>query len=106
MSEIQSRPSGSRGRGSFRGGRGGFRGSRGGSKTHKSEDQENIPPVLVEDSGEVGELKKQYGSKVSTLRELFPEWSDEDLVYALKETDGDLESAIDRMTSGQTAPTF
>ena len=92
---------GSRGRGSFRGGRGGYRGGRGGSKTHKSEDQENIPPSSVAEQGEVGELIKQYGDKVSTLRELFPDWSDEDLVYALKETDGDLESAIDRMSSGQ-----
>ncbi len=100
MSETQSRPSGSRGRGSFRGGRGGFRGGRAGSKTHKSEDQENIPPTM-EDEGEVGELKKQYGSKISTLKEMFPGWSDQDLVYALKETDGDLESAIDRMSSGR-----
>jgi hypothetical protein len=101
MSEVQSRPTGSRGRGSFRGGRGGFRGGRGGSKPHKSEDQENVPPSSVAEQGEIGELKKQYGSKVSTLRELFPDWSDEDLVYALKETEGDLESAIDRMSSGQ-----
>jgi CUE domain len=101
MSEAQSRPTGSRGRGAFRGGRGGFRGSRGGSKPHKTEDQENVPPSSLVDQGEVGELKKQYGSKVSTLRELFPDWSDEDLVYALKETDGDLESAIDRMSSGR-----
>jgi hypothetical protein len=101
MSEVQSRPTGSRGRGSFRGGRGGFRGGRGGSKPHKSEDQENVPPSSAAEQGEIGELKKQYGSKVSTLRELFPDWSDEDLVYALKETEGDLESAIDRMSSGQ-----
>ena len=100
MSEVQSRPAGSRGRGSFRGGRGGFRGGRGGSKPHKSEDQENILPSSPPEQGEIGELKKQYGSKVSTLRELFPDWSDEDLVYALKETEGDLESAIDRMSSG------
>ena len=65
------------------------------------EDQENVPPFSVVEQGEIGDLKKQYGSKVSTLRELFPDWSDEDLVYALKETDGDLESAIDRMSSGQ-----
>lgn len=100
MSEPQSRPSGHRGRGSYRGGRGGFRGGRPGNKSHKSDDQENIPPP-VEEQGEIGELKKQFGSDLSTLRELFPEWSDEDLVYALKETDGDLESAIDRMSSGQ-----
>jgi hypothetical protein len=100
MSDVQSRPTGSRGRGSFRGGRGGFRGGRGGNKTHKSEDQENVSSLSVAEQGEVGELKKQYGSKVLTLRELFRDWSDEDLVYALKETDGDLESAIDRMSSG------
>lgn len=100
MSEVQPRSSGSRGRGSFRGGRGGFRGGRGGSKAYRSEDQENVPPPAIEEAGEVGDLKKLYGSKVPTLRELFPDWSDEDLVYALKETDGDLEGAIDRMSSG------
>lgn len=101
MSEVQSRPSGSRGRGGYRGGRGGYRGARVGSKSHtKSDDQENSAPSEPEEQGEVGELKKKYGDRVSTLRELCDGWSDEDLVYALKETNGDANLAFDRIQSG------
>jgi hypothetical protein len=100
MSEVQSRPSGTRGRGGYRGGRGGYRGTRVSSKSHtKSDDQENFPSE-PEDQGEVGELKKKYGDRVSALRELCEGWSDEDLVYALKETNGDANMAFDRISGG------
>lgn len=103
MSEVQSRPSGSRGRGGYRGGRGGYRGTRVTSKSHsKSDDQENFPASAPEDQGEVGELKKKYGERVSTLRELCEGWSDEDLVYALKETNGDANLAFDRISGGRS----
>jgi hypothetical protein len=46
-------------------------------------------------------LKKQYGSKVSTIKEMFPGWTDEDVVFALQETDGDLETTVDRITDGK-----
>jgi CUE domain len=98
MSEVQSRHTAPRGRGSQRGGRGGFRGGRGASKNTKS-DAENVPPSS-EDQGEIGELKMRHGSKVSTVRELFPDWTDEDVVFALEETGGDLESTIERITNG------
>jgi CUE domain len=98
MSEVQPRPSAPRGRGSHRGGRGGFRGGRGSNKDSKR-DAENIPPSL-EDEGEIGELKTKHGSKVSTVRELFPDWTDEDAVFALEETGGDLESTIEKITNG------
>lgn len=98
MSEVQSRPTAPRGRGSYRGGRGGFRGGRVASKNTKS-DSENVPPSF-EDQGELGELKMRHGSKVSTVRELFPDWTDEDVVFALEETGGDLESTIERITNG------
>jgi CUE domain len=98
MSEVQARPTAPRGRGSHRGGRGGFRGGRGASKNTKS-DAENVPPPF-EDQGEIGGLRMKHGSKVSTVRELFPDWTDEDVVFALEETDGDLESTIERITSG------
>jgi hypothetical protein len=104
MSEAQSRPSGSRGRGGYRGGRGGYRGTRVGSKNHtKSDDQENFPLSEPEEQGEVGELKKKYGDRVTTLRELCDGWSDEDLVYALKETNGDANLAFDRISSGMAS---
>jgi hypothetical protein len=101
MSEVQSRPTAPRGRATHRGGRGGFRGGRGASKNMRS-DSENTPPSS-EDQGELGELKMKHGNKVSTVRELFPDWTDEDVVFALEETGGDLESTIERITTGITS---
>ena len=34
------------------------------------------------------------------LKDVFSDWSDEDLVFALEDADGDLEQAIDRITEG------
>lgn len=104
MSEVQSgRPSAPRGRGSARGGRGGYssRGGRGGIRNPKSDNQENLQPTSFEDEGEIGELKKKYASKVSTIKELFPDWTGEDIVFALDSTDGDLEGTIERITEGR-----
>jgi len=104
MSEVQSRPSAPRGRSSARGGRAGFgsRSGRGGRGHATNGDKaENNPPTTIEDDGEVSQLKKQYGSKVSTIKEMFPDWTDEDTVFALQETDGDLETTVERITDGK-----
>jgi len=62
--------------------------------SHLSEMKKNHPDT------DLKKLKSQYGPKLSTLRELFAGWSDDDLIFALKEADGDLELAIDRISSG------
>ncbi|KAH6678056.1 hypothetical protein B0J14DRAFT_687917 [Halenospora varia] len=103
MSAVDSRPAAPRGRGSARGGRGGFssRGGRGGrSHATNGDKAEHTAPISIEDEGEVGQLKRQYGSKVSTIKEMFPDWTDEDIVFALQETDGDLETTVGRITDG------
>jgi hypothetical protein len=104
MSEVQSRPAAPRGRGSARGGRGGFssRGGRGGRghATNGDKAEATLAPS-IEDEGEVGQLKRMYGTKVSTIKEMFPDWTDEDVVFALQETDGDLETTVDRITDGK-----
>lgn len=102
MSEVESRPVASRGRGSARGGRGGHssRGGRGGARTTKPDSQEVVQQPSVEDEGEIGQLKKKHSSSLSTIKELFPDWTDEDLVFALEDADGDLEVAIERITEG------
>jgi hypothetical protein len=104
MSEVQSRPAAPRGRGSARGGRGGFssRGARGGrGHATNGDKKDHTAATSIEDEGEVGQLKKQYGSKVTTIKEMFPDWTDEDVVFALQETDGDLETTVDRITDGK-----
>ena len=104
MSEVRSRPSGPRGRGSGRGGRGGYS-SRGGRNSNRqiNGDKPDVPDAVAseeEDEGEMGELKRQYAPKISTIQDMFPGWTAEDIVFALQETNGDLESTIDRITEG------
>ncbi|KAK5653937.1 hypothetical protein OQA88_7862 [Cercophora sp. LCS_1] len=108
MSEVQSRPAATRGRGSGRGGRGGGHSTRGGSRTasrtaapngDSKHDTDSALPTL-EDEGEIGQLKKQYGSKVALIKEILPDWSEVDILFALRETDGDENLAITRITEG------
>lgn len=45
-------------------------------------------------------LKSKYTSQLSTLKELFTDWTEEDLLFTLQDADGDLELAIDRISEG------
>lgn len=45
-------------------------------------------------------MKKKYADTLPMLKELFSDWSDEDLVFLLEDTDGDLEVAVGRITEG------
>ena len=102
MSEVQERPTATRGRGSTRAGRGGLS-SRGGMRTSRytnAEESTSAPEVSLEEQGEIGRLKMRYSNQLETLKELFPDWTDDDLVFTLQETDGDLQSTIERITEG------
>ena len=109
MSEVQSRPA-ARGRGAGRGGRGGGFSTRGGGSragTRNSatngdskHEAESALPTL-DDEGEVGQLKKQYGTKISLIKEMFPDWSEVDILFALQETDGDESLAVTRIAEGK-----
>ncbi|KAL1968339.1 hypothetical protein VTN77DRAFT_1868 [Rasamsonia byssochlamydoides] len=107
MSEVLSRPAAPRGRGSARGGRGGYssRGGRAGARSSsKAETAETSSvPTSYEDEGEIGQLKRKYATDVPKLKELFPDWTDEDLVFALEDANGDLESAIEHITEGNVS---
>ncbi|KAF4983244.1 hypothetical protein FZEAL_1282 [Fusarium zealandicum] len=101
MSEVTSRTSASRGRGSGRGGRGGFAG-RGGRRTNgdKADFKADDSSAAFEDEGDFGELRKQYGDKTTVIREMFPDWSEADVLFALQETDGDENEAVTRIAEG------
>ena len=103
MSEVQSRPPAYRGRAS-RGGRGGhsFRGGRSGGGRSYAPAENGAQESSYEQEGEIGLMKKKYSSTLPTLKELFPDWTDDDLVFALEDADGDLESAVDHITEGQS----
>lgn len=103
MSETSTRHSGPRGRGFGRGGgRGSFsnRGGRGGSRTTNGTQPDVVDPHNLEEEGEIGELKGKYGSKIGTIKEMFPDWTEQDVAFALDETNGDLESTVERISEG------
>ncbi|KAI7967468.1 hypothetical protein MJO29_000745 [Puccinia striiformis f. sp. tritici] len=45
-------------------------------------------------------IRKKHGHNLATIRELFPDWTDEDLLMALNEAAGDLELAAARISEG------
>ncbi|KAK4663522.1 RNAPII degradation factor [Podospora pseudopauciseta] len=107
MSEVQSRPSAPRGRGSARGGRGGFS-TRGGGRTAArsagtngttQHDTESSSPAL-EDEGEISELRKLYGQHIVNIKNIVSDWTDADILYALRETDGDPDEAAFKILDG------
>jgi CUE domain len=51
-------------------------------------------------SEEVAQLKIKYANQLKVLRDIFPDWSSEDLVFALQEVDGDIAMATDRIAGG------
>lgn len=102
MSEVTSRSSASRGRGSGRGGRGGFAG-RGGRRTNGDKADHKADESLGafdDEGGDIGELRKLYGDKTSVIREMFPDWSEVDVLFALQETNGDENEAVTRIAEG------
>ncbi|KAI9688633.1 MAG: hypothetical protein M1822_000990 [Bathelium mastoideum] len=102
MTDVQPRALPVRGRGSTRGGRGGFgRGSRAANRQANGDGTKDTTQILApEDEGELGEMKKRFAPQLNMLRELFPDWNEIDLVFALQETDGDVPTTIDRITEG------
>ncbi|KAF9150598.1 RNAPII degradation factor [Linnemannia schmuckeri] len=46
------------------------------------------------------QLRQAHGGSLSTLKELFADWSEEDLLYAIQDAGGDLESTILRISDG------
>jgi hypothetical protein len=103
MSEVQTRPAASRGRGSGRGGRGGFT-SRGGRASGRPNgdkaDHKLDADSAFDDEGDLSELKKLYGSKTGMIREMFPNWSEADILFALQETEGDENLTVTRIAEG------
>ena len=112
MSETNTRPSGLRGRGASRGGgRGSFsnRGGRGGSRATNGTPKETTDTSSYEEEGDIGELKIKYASKIAPIKEMFPDWTEQDIAFALDETHGDLESTVERISEGtnlQLPPIF
>jgi len=105
MSEVQTRPAASRGRGSGRGGRAGHSGRGGRTAARTNGDSKHDAPdsalPTLEDEGEVAQLKALYGRKIAPVKELFSDWTDIDILYALRETEGDADETVSRIMDGK-----
>ncbi|KAF7729431.1 RNAPII degradation factor [Apophysomyces ossiformis] len=55
------------------------------------------------EQNDMKKLKSKHASKLNTLKELFADWSDEDLLFAIEEANGDLELAVDRISEGHVS---
>ena len=101
MADVQQRPSAPRGRGSGRGGRGGYS-SRGGRARQTNGDKTDVALTQsYEDEGEIGQLKKKHATNLAKIKEMFPDWTDDDIVFALEENGNDVERTVDRMSEGK-----
>ena len=77
-----------------RGGRGLGRGGRGGSRSSRTK------PVADGNTSAAG-IDNELQEKLKILRELLPDWSDEDLASALKEAGGDADLAYNLILEGK-----
>lgn len=68
------------------------------SRAHKG--QTTFKSKSKEESDEIVLLRAAHSKNLVLLNELFPSWSDEDLLYTLQDTQGDLELSIARITEG------
>lgn len=48
------------------------------------------------------QLRQAHGGSLATLKELFADWTEEDLLYAIQESGGDLELTILRISDGKS----
>ncbi|KAF9580492.1 hypothetical protein BGW38_002854, partial [Lunasporangiospora selenospora] len=46
------------------------------------------------------QLRREHQSSLATLKELFAEWTEEDLLYALQDAGGEVETTIIRISEG------
>ncbi|KAJ8099148.1 hypothetical protein POJ06DRAFT_256123 [Lipomyces tetrasporus] len=113
MADVQSRPSHRTSRGGYHSSRGRSsytsRGSAPSSRSNATALSDDISsePATMSSSASVDDtiqsLKAQYSAGLELLSELFPDWSEEDLLYLLSETSGDVEIAVTRITEGHAS---
>lgn len=85
--------------------RGGRRGGGGAGRVGKgiAGNSVNAAAAQPDDTEEVRMLRAKYADKLSILRELFPDWTDEDLLFALQEAGGEMELTVGRISEGESS---
>lgn len=60
----------------------------------------NGPGPASDESDELRALRRKFSDKLASLKELFPGWTDEDLLSVLSDVNGSLETAVGRISEG------
>jgi len=71
-----------------------------GHSSHTERSSNHHPVGNQDEPEELKLIRKKHGHNLATIRELFPNWTDEDLLMALNEASGDLELAAARISEG------
>ena len=75
--------------------RGGHRGGAGGARGSKND--------VPQDESEVArQLRSKYPSQLNQLKVLFPDWTDEELLFVLQDAAGEVELAVGLISEGQS----
>lgn len=86
------------GRGGRGGYRGGFRGAAGGADRSTTPSSSALDEF--DDNPELRTMRQKYSEQLQTVKPLFPDWSDLDLLLALGEASGQVELAVARIAEG------
>ncbi|WFC97874.1 RNAPII degradation factor [Malassezia yamatoensis] len=57
----------------------------------------------TDDTEQVKVLRSKYTQQLSVMQEMFPDWTDEDLLFVLQEANGDIELAVGRISEGHAS---
>ncbi|KZT59579.1 hypothetical protein CALCODRAFT_493524 [Calocera cornea HHB12733] len=57
-------------------------------------------PPAVDEPEELRALKGKHGDALKLVREIYPDWTDEDVLYLLEEVQGDVSVAVSRISEG------
>ncbi|KAI9279375.1 hypothetical protein BY458DRAFT_488013 [Sporodiniella umbellata] len=68
--------------------------------SHETRSTQSARNKITSEQNDLKKLKSKHSAKLPTLKVLFSEWSDDDLLFVLEEANGDLDLAIDRISEG------
>lgn len=86
----------------------GHRSSRSHAQDSPSSDSQAVTTTAtnLSESEELRALRRKYSDRLSTLKEMFPSWTDEDLLSVLNDVNGSLEIAVGRISEGKRQKTL
>ncbi|KAJ2403503.1 RNAPII degradation factor, partial [Coemansia sp. RSA 2531] len=75
--------------------------SRGDNKVSRGGSNSRAPSSSVDEAAEFKILRNKHLNSLRILNEMYPDWTDADLLSAIEEANGDLTTTIDHITDGK-----